>query len=68
MTVYVESNFVLEHSLQQEEYDSCAEIIKLAANGRITAGGARVLSCGTTRCNRGKGKGSGQAEQRIACT
>jgi hypothetical protein len=36
MTVYVESNFVLEHSLQQEEYDSCAEIIKLARDGRIT--------------------------------
>jgi hypothetical protein len=36
MTVYVESNFVLEHSLQQEECDSCAEIIKLASNGRIT--------------------------------
>jgi hypothetical protein len=36
MTVYVESNFVLEHSLQQEECDSCAEIIKLAGSGRIT--------------------------------
>lgn len=36
MTVYVESNFVLEHSLQQEECDSCAEIIRLAGNGRIT--------------------------------
>jgi hypothetical protein len=35
MTVYVESNFVLEHSLQQEESDSCAEIIHLAAKGRI---------------------------------
>jgi hypothetical protein len=35
MTVYVESNFVLEHSLQQEECDSCAEIISLAAKGRI---------------------------------
>src|ERR1035438_3259623 len=35
MTVYVESNFVLEQSLQQEECDSCAEIIDLASNGRI---------------------------------
>jgi hypothetical protein len=36
MTVYVESNFVLEHSLQQEECDSCAEIIDLASKGLIT--------------------------------
>jgi hypothetical protein len=36
MTVYVESNFVLEHSLQQEECDSCAEIMNLASTGRIT--------------------------------
>jgi predicted nucleic acid-binding protein len=36
MTVYVESNFVLEHSLQQEECDSCTEIIELASKGRIT--------------------------------
>jgi hypothetical protein len=36
MTVYVESNFVLEQSLQQEECDSCAEIIDLASKGRIT--------------------------------
>jgi hypothetical protein len=35
MTVYVESNFVLEQSLQQEECDSCAEIIDLASKGRI---------------------------------
>src|SRR5947208_12665018 len=35
MTVYVESNFVLEQSLQQEECDSCAEIIDLASQGRI---------------------------------
>ena len=35
MTVYVESNFVLEQSLQQEECDSCAEIIELASKGRI---------------------------------
>jgi hypothetical protein len=35
VTVYVESNFVLEQSLQQEECDSCAEIIELASKGRI---------------------------------
>jgi predicted nucleic acid-binding protein len=35
MTVYVESNFVLEQSLQQEECDSCAQIINLASKGRI---------------------------------
>jgi hypothetical protein len=35
MTVYVESNFVLEQSLQQEECDSCAELIDLASEGRI---------------------------------
>ena len=35
MTVYVESNFVLEQSLQQEECDSCAEIIDLASKSRI---------------------------------
>jgi hypothetical protein len=35
MIVYVESNFVLEQSLQQEECDSCAEIIDLASKGRI---------------------------------
>ena len=36
MNVYVESNFVLEHALEQEDYDSCAKIIGLAANRRIT--------------------------------
>ena len=36
MTVYVESNFVLEQSLQQEDCDSCAEIMGLASKGRIT--------------------------------
>lgn len=35
MTVYIESNFVLEQSLQQEECDSCAEIIDLASRGRV---------------------------------
>jgi hypothetical protein len=36
MTVYVETNFVLMQSLQQEECDSCAEIAELASTGRIT--------------------------------
>jgi hypothetical protein len=36
VTVYVESNFELEQSLQQEECDSCAEIIDLASRGLIT--------------------------------
>jgi hypothetical protein len=36
MNVYVESNFVLEHALEQEECDSCSEIIQLASQGRIT--------------------------------
>jgi hypothetical protein len=31
MNVYVESNFVLEHALEQEECDSCSEIIRLAS-------------------------------------
>jgi len=35
MNVYVESNFVLEHALQQEESHSCTEIIRLASLGRI---------------------------------
>lgn len=36
MNVYVESNFVLEHALQQEESLSCREIIRLASAGQIT--------------------------------
>jgi len=36
MTVYVESNFVLEYSLQQEECDSCRAIVELASAGRIS--------------------------------
>ena len=36
MTVYVESNFVLEHSLQQEECDSCKAILALASAGQIS--------------------------------
>jgi hypothetical protein len=35
MNVYVESNFVLEHALEQEDCDSCAEIVRLAADGRL---------------------------------
>ncbi len=35
MTVYIESNFVIERALQQEECDSCYELIELAATGRI---------------------------------
>jgi predicted nucleic acid-binding protein len=35
MNVYVESNFVLEHALRQEESESCAEIIRLASHGQI---------------------------------
>ena len=35
MTVYIESNFVLEQSLQQEECESCAGVIDLASMGRI---------------------------------
>jgi hypothetical protein len=36
MNVYVESNFVLEHALQQEESHRCNEIIRLASVGQIT--------------------------------
>ena len=36
MNVYAESNFVLEHALQQEESDSCGEIIRLASASKIT--------------------------------
>jgi hypothetical protein len=35
VTVYVETNFVLKLALQQEECDSCAEIVRLATQGRI---------------------------------
>ena len=35
MNVYVESNFVLEHALEQEECETCAEIIRLAADHRL---------------------------------
>jgi hypothetical protein len=35
MNVYVESNFVLELALEQEECDSCAEIIQLASRRQV---------------------------------
>src|SRR6266478_4190634 len=35
MNVYVESNFVLEHALEQEECETCAEIIRLASEGQL---------------------------------
>jgi predicted nucleic acid-binding protein len=35
MNVYVESNFVLEHALQQEESQSCTEILRIASRGQI---------------------------------
>lgn len=36
MTVYAESNFVLEQALQQEEGESCEAIVKLASASRIS--------------------------------
>ena len=35
MTVYVESNFVLEQALQQEQCEACDEILELAVSGSI---------------------------------
>ena len=35
MNVYVESNFVLETALEQDECESCDEIIRLASAGRL---------------------------------
>jgi hypothetical protein len=35
VTVYVESNFVLERALQQEQSDSCSQIMDLASKGSI---------------------------------
>ena len=35
MNVYVESNFVLEYALQQDESDPCIEIVKLASDGKL---------------------------------
>lgn len=35
MTVYVESNFVLEQALQQEQHEACDGILRLAESGRI---------------------------------
>ncbi len=36
MIVYVESNFVLELAYQQEEHESCSEVLDLASQSRIT--------------------------------
>jgi predicted nucleic acid-binding protein len=36
VTVYVESNFVLEQALQQEQSDSCDAIVDLAASGDLS--------------------------------
>jgi hypothetical protein len=36
MTVYVESNFVLEQALQQEQCDACDEIQQLAVSGGVS--------------------------------
>jgi hypothetical protein len=36
MTVYVESNFVLEQALQQEQCDACDEILNLVASDAIS--------------------------------
>jgi hypothetical protein len=35
MTAYVESNFVLELPLQQEECEDCSAIVELASQGRL---------------------------------
>lgn len=35
MNVYAESNFVLETALEQDEGESCNEIIRLASAGRL---------------------------------
>jgi hypothetical protein len=35
MNIYVETNFVLELALEQEECDTCAEIIRLASAGQL---------------------------------
>ena len=36
MTVYVESNFVMEQALQQEQCEACDRIAELASSGTIT--------------------------------
>ena len=36
MTVYVESNFVLEQALQQEQSESCDSLVRLAEAGDIS--------------------------------
>jgi predicted nucleic acid-binding protein len=34
--IYVETNFLLEIAFQQESYESCAEIVRLASSGSIS--------------------------------
>lgn len=36
MIVYVETNFLLEIAFQQESYESCEEIVRLASSGSIS--------------------------------
>lgn len=36
MNVYVETNFVLEHALEQEQCESCEELIEIASAGSIS--------------------------------
>lgn len=35
MNVYVESNFVLEQALGQEQSESCEELIRIAGTGSV---------------------------------
>lgn len=35
MLVYIESNFVIEYALQQEDYESCKHILQLCRDGAI---------------------------------
>jgi len=35
VNVYVESNFVLERALEQEQSETCEELIRIAAAGSI---------------------------------
>ena len=35
MNVYVESNFILEQALEQEQCESCEQLIQIAAAGSI---------------------------------
>jgi predicted nucleic acid-binding protein len=35
MNVYIESNFVLEYALEQDDCDACIEIVNLASHGKL---------------------------------